>query len=221
MLRRICVSVTVWVVGVGTLRAEAVAQGGCAAARSQEGCWGEENKVPDAERAVLHGGPCPGAKRVMGTWMIPPRQFLREVCVVFTHKRRLFGGIVRVVADLTPTNAKSKKNEGDVRGLSWPMSVSAPSNFTKSSRRQKSGGLKAAPSSAKHVSWRTVHPSGASLGKTEGSKGLAGMYSHLGGFQLKAPIVQAFRKAWEEGLRGLVGTANGRIVKRPPCSLGS
>ena len=61
----------VGIVRVFVLGPKAVAKGGCAAARGQEGCWRVENRVPDTEAACLDGGLC----SVM-------RQFFeREVCI--------------------------------------------------------------------------------------------------------------------------------------------
>ena len=62
----------VGIVGVFVRGPKTVAKSGCAAARGQEGCWGVRNQ----------------ASSVMGTWMIPPRQLLREGSAPVEHKGR-------------------------------------------------------------------------------------------------------------------------------------
>ena len=60
----------VGIVGVFVRGPKTVAKSGCAAARGQEGCWGVRIQ----------------ASSVMGTWMIPPRQILREGSAPVEHK---------------------------------------------------------------------------------------------------------------------------------------
>ena len=62
----------VGIVGVFVRGPKTVAKSGCATARGQEGCWGVRNQ----------------ASSVMGTWMIPPRQLLREGSAPVEHKGR-------------------------------------------------------------------------------------------------------------------------------------
>ena len=92
-----------------------------------------------------------------------------------------------MVADLAQAEAEAKEDEDD-RGPETDElgHESLCPAFPEACGRQKSRGPKAAPRSATQMS---LHPVGASSGWTEG-QGL--------GLQLEAPVVQAFRKAYEE-----------------------
>ena len=96
---------------------KAVAQGGCAAARSQEGCWRVENRVSETEAACLGGGlrsePC-----VFGDGNSDDSSeavFFRERSL---HKEEAdWRHRADMTADLTPAEAPGKKDAGFGPGL--------------------------------------------------------------------------------------------------------
>ena len=122
----------------------------------------------------------------------------------------------RVVADLAQADAKAKENEGGGLGLETDELshefLRGSSLCCTSLRRQKSGGgrrLRFAVRSISRVEL-SVSP-GPPAGR--GRQALRRDVLALVWVQLKAPVVQAFFEACEEGLRGFVRTANGSIVK--------
>ena len=122
----------------------------------------------------------------------PPRHFMREVYMFSVQRRELSGGIVR--AWLIQAKAQSKEKRAVI--LDWRRMASRPGPASLGNCEDRSlGGPKATPSSATHLSCRTIHSTGASSGWAEGGRGFAGVYSHFEGVQLEDPVVQAFREA--------------------------
>ena len=91
-------------------------------------------------------------------------------------------------------------------------------NIVTRTGHEKSVGPKAAPSNEKHLSWRTVHPVGASKRRSEAGKDVATMHSHFDGFSWR-PVVQASREPFEDRLRGFVSAADGGVAEEKKAAM--
>ena len=147
--------------------------------------------------------------------MIPPKHCMRKVCIFCVQKRWLSRG-ARVVADLTSTEATSKEERGQWAG-DWRAyelgheSLGAVQLFQELVEAEVQG-PKAAPSNAKDLSCRAVHPPGTSSGRQREAGAPPGC-TRTWWVQLNAPVVQAFIEARGESLRGFMAAADGPVVR--------
>ena len=170
-----------------------------------------ENGVSDAETAFLVETCAQShAPLAMATWMVPPRQFLREIYIFLGEEEAVRRHRAGMVAGLAPAERGGGcRLEADELGHESLGTIPLLPEYAEA----EVWGPKAAPTRAKHVSCRTFQPASASGKWTHRRRGLAGMHSHFVGVQLEVSVVRSSLKACERGLCGLVVPAKHPVVE--------